>query len=257
MDEKKKRELERLRKQIDPKVLARVAKSMGAEVPPDLESEGKPGDTAKPAPSRPAGSGSVRMPAPPPKKAAPEPPAEQSGQSDESGRKYLVPEEARRSRQMQELAKRIRRREQEVDAASHKKEKKIDAYMVVFDENHFRAKQISGYLSRAEFSHHAITSDLATFVNIVLTKLNDENVIRVVFAVSREYYKTFQAMLQSEDLAMVREKIPGLVKLPVFVFSGPNESPIPPEGVEQEFAVSMKQHPSFNTKKIRKALHIS
>ncbi len=61
MDERKRKELEDLKKQIDPKILERVAKSMGTSVP---EHGGAPAASApaKPSMPKPKSSGGLRKP---------------------------------------------------------------------------------------------------------------------------------------------------------------------------------------------------
>ncbi len=225
MDEKKRKELEALRKQLDPEVLKRVAQAMGADpgavaasVPPKI------------TPSAPQTS-SKRPPPPPTKKAIQE-------------------------RQMRELQNRIRRREQEIDAHRGEDVKKIAASFVVYDTNHFRGKQIGGYFTRMEFSHLTTVSDPAGLVKAVIERLNDTNIIRTCYIVSDEILADFITMLNSAGLKAVREKIPGLAKLPIFVVIPAGKPPLAPKGFDPNFVISMTHNASFSAKKVKAALHI-
>lgn len=233
MDEAKRKRLEQLKKQIDPEILKRVAGSMGQAVPPG----------AAPEPSAPASGGK-------PPQAVKIPGKLGEAIPDSGNLKRKV-----RDRQMRELQARVRRREAEIDA-KREEVKKVDAAFVIFSRAHFKAKQVLGYFSRMEFQQFNYASDPATFVKYVIGYLNDPNVIRTVIVVNAEDYKFLRELLFSEEFEGIRQKIPGLVRLPMFAILDPGKDPRTPQGLDPDWVLFMRQSANVSERKIKKALDI-
>jgi hypothetical protein len=224
MDEAKRKELEELRKKIDPEVLKRVAESMGGSeagaVAGATSGGGGGGDTSAPAKprSRPAGGGAG------------------GGLAD--------------------LKKRIQRRERELDKQEEEKPETKPVVFVVYAPSHFRAKQLGGYLNRVGFNHVVLCSEPQEFIKNLINTLNDGNVERVAIAVHRDIYPGLTALLRTPEMQQVMSKLPKLAEAPTFAVIEENEEQAPPEGLDPSYAVSLRTSPEFNRKRMLKVLGI-
>ncbi len=161
-----------------------------------------------------------------------------------------------RAKQMQELKARVRRREAMLKGRDVDKKKKKEVAFVVYHPNHFRAKQIGAYVQRMGFPLYMVCSDLRSLIRSVLDYINDPDLIRTVFAVEDDQLQLLKDELNSEELAAVRQRIPGLTRLPVFVFLAPEKPPLIPKGMEPKWVLPMRQNPTMNAAKVKAALEI-
>lgn len=210
MDEAKKKELEEIKKQIDPEVLKRVAESMGG---PSTAQGGESGSAPPPIPS----SGGA---------------------------------------QLSDLKRRIQRREKEISTEQDTAPKKIQSGFVIYDPSHFRAKQIGGFFNRMGFSNIALTSDPSLFVRSVISYLNNQHVEKTGIAVFAEDYGAFYALIMSEALKDLREKLPQLIELPVFLVVETTKAPPPPSGISEEAMLSLNGNPEANARKVKKFMEM-
>lgn len=216
MDEAKKKELEELRKQIDPEVLKRVADAMGG------------GDTAAAAGATGGGGDETSAPAPP---------ARTGGGGS-----------------LADLKARIARRERELDQEEKKVPEKTNLLFIVYSPTHFRAKQLGGYLNRMMFSNVQLCSKPQDFVKAMLVAGNDPNIERVAIAVHLEIYPGLQTLLGAAEMRAVFAKLPKLADAPKFAIMEKSDENEIPEGLDTSFVVSMKTSTDFNRKRILKTL---
>lgn len=217
MDEAKKKELEELRKQINPEVLKRVAEAMGGS------------DAAAVAGATGGGGGETSAPA--------------RGGGGGAGGGSLA-----------DLKARIARRERELDQEAKKEPEKKNVVFVVYSPTHFRAKQLGGYLNRMSFAHVMLCSDPQEFVKSMVIAGNDPSIERVAIAVHLEIYPGLQTLLGAAEMKAVLEKLPKLAEAPRFAIMEDTDPAEVPEGLDNSFLISMKTSTEFNRKRILKAL---
>jgi len=215
MDEEKRKELERLKSQINPEVLKRVAEAMGGPEA-GAQAAATSGGGGAVAESRPAPSGSS------------------AGLSD--------------------LKARIRRREKELDAEAKKKPEIKPTVFIIYASSHFRAKSLGGYIQRMGFTNVILLSEPAEFVKNLLNTLNDANVQKVAIAVYLETYGGLQALLSTPAMQAVGAKLPRLAKVPIFAIIDEEMDPAAVEGIDSSLVVSMQTSPEFNGKRVQKVL---
>ncbi len=210
MDEAKRKEREELRKKIDPKILERVAKTLGYPIP------------------EPATSTSQKKPNISPLKP--------SGGTD----------------QLSELKQRIKRREEvleELNKEPVKPEPKIA--FIVYDPSRLQSAKMKTYLTRMNFHHCAQVEDLEPLISNINSYLENEEIDHICFGVFLNNYRDFYELLLSSNLTQVREKLPVLLQLPIFVFLPENKPPFPfPSDIDPKQAISMQIDPEFNRKKV-------
>jgi hypothetical protein len=224
MDEAKRKELEELRKQIDPEVLKRVAEAMGGS-----DAAGVAGATS-------GGGG--------------------GGGSSDAGTKAPSRPSSASSGSLADLKKRIQRRERELDAEAKQAPETKPVVFIVFDPSHFRAKSLGGYLNRMQFSHVQLCSDPQEFIRVLVNSANDGNVERIALAVNAEMHPGLAALLQTPEMKAVMEKLPKLADAPTFAVLEEKSDQGAPEGLDAQFVITQRTSPEFNKKRIMKVLGI-
>lgn len=220
MDEAKKKELERLRSQIDPEVLKRVAAAMGEDPSAAMVGSGGGGGAATSAPSKSA---------PPP-----------SGGSSGS---------------LSDLKARIRRREKELDSEKKSvKDEKIPAYFIVYDNSHFRARQFVGFLQRAGFNNISAASEPQEFVKSLIVVANNANVEQKVIVVAIDAYNGLMDLMNTEAMKQVKDKLPGLANTPIFTMINADSAVDLPPSVDKNMVLNMRHDPLVGGAHIRKVL---
>lgn len=213
MDDAKKRELDELRKQIDPEVLKRVADAMGG-------GDSAPADAGGAAPAAEGTSSKkVRL-------------AGGSGLSD--------------------LKSRIQRREKEIDEAKTTKPRIKQASMLLYDPSHFRAKQLGAALNRIGFLDVTITSDPQGLIRTLLNTLNDSMVLNIGIIVFVDMYPGLRALLASEMLAKVADKLPKFGEIQTFVVFEKDQNPVPIPDLDPKNVISLRHSEEFIGKRLRK-----
>lgn len=212
MDDAKRKELEELRKKIDPDILARVANAMG---------QGDGGGGAAPAaPSRPA---AARRP------------------SGGAG--------------LSELKARMKRKA-DAPPPAEEQPRVRSAVFVVFDNSHFRAKQLGAFIQRMGFPDVVICSDPETFMKALITSLNDANIEHLAMAIYDGLYDGMQTLLSSQAMQNVRNALPKFAETPMFVMFESDSAQDAPEGLDPRYMLSMRLSPEFSGKRVRRLLNI-
>lgn len=227
MDEKKRKELEELRKQINPEILKRVAESMGADPSAAIAAGGgggggggAAGDTAegtKAPPKRPAGGG---------------------GGGGRSG-------------SLSDLKARIKRREKEIDQEEEQqKETTKQVQFLVYDPSHFRAKQLAAFMQRAGFHDVIICSEPQDFVKQVINSVNDALVQNTAMAAFEDYYAGLKALMETEAMQQVAQKLPRLKEAPIFIVQEASKAESTDES-DNPLVLSMRQNPEMVSSRVR------
>lgn len=216
---------------IDPEILKRVSKAVGAEIPPDVDM----GAIMKKAAASAGGSTSPQTS----KKGAGKPQTR-----------------SRSASQLSELKARIRKREATLDSPQEKEDPRKSVQFVIFDDNSLRAKQISAYLNQMGFPKIEICRDPQAFVQSVLTNLNNDTIKRIAVAVPEILHTQFRSMIRSSALSVVRQRVPQISQLPVFVFHSVIMTHRVDTILDPQLVIHMKKTPEFNEEKVRTILGI-
>lgn len=222
LDDKKRKELEALRKQINPEILKKVANSMGAAIP----------GVSGPSPSAPASA-----------------PASSARSSAPASRVRDT------SSDLSELKAKIRRQEKmEIDPESYEK-KKVDTAIIVYDKTFLNIKKLNSYLNLMGFHATTQVTDPQVFLKTAITKLNDPEIRYVAGVAFRDAYIDIFSYLHSAAVLSIREKFPILSMMPLYFFIPDEAQPDRlPKGIPPQRFISMRLDPSFNFKKIRQDL---
>ncbi len=238
MDEAKKRELEELRKQIDPKVLERVSKAMSGG-----------GGGAAPA-STPSGGGGGRPVGRPPRS---------HGSS------------------LSELKARIARREKELDlpddpdipapsgskgagATAKPAEPKAPAGplkdFIIYDINMMRGRQILAYMQRMGLQRAHVTGDPKRFLEALINALNTEEEGYLSILSHVESFPIVNAILDSDELRALRMKMPQLIGIAKFAIYEEDRELARLTSVDARYVINMRHEPAFNKKRIEQVLKL-
>lgn len=216
MDEAKRKELEELRKQIDPEVLKRVAEAMGAS--------GGGGGAAEATPAEPQQK--------PAKKSAPPP----------------------RRGGLKDLKARIARREKELDSEESTVSHERTAVFLAFDPSHLRAKQLMAFARKWGFQDAQAISDGQYLIKTMIELLNDANVQRLSILVFNEVYAGVRALLQADKMRAIASKLPKFDEMQLFAVFDEKSQPTPLEGLESKNVLTLRHSEEFNRKRVRNAL---
>ncbi len=214
MDEAKRKELEELRKQIDPEVLKRVADAMGASG----------GDAAPAAPAEPQQKQAKK----------PAAPARRGGLKD--------------------LKARIARREKELDSEETPASNERVAVFLAFDPSHLRAKQLMAFTRKWGFQDVQAVSDGQYLIKTMIELLNDANVQRLSIVVFSEVYAGVRALLEADKMRAIGSKLPKFNEMQLFAVFDENSQPTPLEGLESKNVLTLRHSEEFNSKRVRHAL---
>ncbi|MCB2211977.1 hypothetical protein KQI52_07680 [bacterium] len=246
MDEAKKRELEELRKQIDPKVLERVSKAMSG-------GGGGGGGGAAPA-STPSGGGS----------------------GGGGGRPAGRPPRSHGS-SLSELKARIARREKELDlpddpdipapsgtkGASAVVKPTIPKApegplkdFIIYDINMMRGRQILAYMQRMGLQRAHVTGDPKRFLEALINALNSEEDSYLSIIAHVDSFPIVNAILDSDELRTLRMKMPQLVGIAKFAVYEQDRELARLTSVDARYVMNLRHEPAFNKKRIEQVLKL-
>jgi hypothetical protein len=239
MDEAKRRELEELKKQIDPKVLERIAKAMGG-------GGGGGGGGSAPAP---AGSQAARRPSGP-------------AQSHSSSMHDLKARIARRERELNLPYEPPAGEESELGSQTQDEsytqplKPKVDKAFLIYDVNVMRSRQINAYFQRMSFFNTTMVGDPKRFIEALINKLNNAAILYPAIVCHVDSLALVQAVLASDDFIMLRQQVRHMTDMALFVMFDDERDLARIRDVDPRYIMSMRHDSEFNKKRVTQVLEL-
>jgi len=232
MDEAKRRELEELKKQIDPKVLERVANAMG-------------------------GGGGSTSSAPPAQSSAPlSHPARSSG-SRGGGFGNLKDSISRPEHELDLNSDQDTAGSAAADSEFVKPEKqKNDKAFIIFDVNMLRGRQILAYFQRMNFFNSNMVGNPNRFIESLLNTLNDAEITFPAVVAHSAVYPVVNAILSSDEVTNILNEIRSGVKIPIFIIYEDDRDLAKIHDIDPRYMISQRHEPSFSRKRLEQVLEL-